>query len=321
MILALAQTGAFDKVNAEIDKLVAELGKQQQDEVEQRDWCKDEFGKNERDTAAADDKKTALETKIADLEKSVEELTAEIESAQATIKETETQMTRASENREAENAGFQQTISDQRLTQVILQKAIDRMGQVYNEATTGQKAIDRTRAAEQETKEASENFAAVSFVQQPGAAHTVTSATHTDPGNGPARFTKYEQNAKGGRIVAMMETVMADSKKMEGEAMAGENDAQSFYENFMQDSNKLIALKTEAITNMAETRAKAKQSLVTANTDLKRTMEELEELSGMKGDLHKSCDFVIQNFDARQEARAAEMEALRQAKAILAGMK
>merc|ERR1719453_389911 len=99
----------------------------------------------------------------------------------------------------------------------------------------------------------------------------------------------------------MMETVMADSKKMEGEAMAGENDAQSFYENFMQDSNKLIALKTEAITNMVESRAKAKESLVMANTDLKRTMEDLAELSGMLADLHKSCDFVLNNFDARQE--------------------
>ena len=27
--------------------------------------------------------------------------------------------------------------------------------------------------------------------QQPGAPHTQTSATATDPGNGPARFTKY----------------------------------------------------------------------------------------------------------------------------------
>jgi hypothetical protein len=36
-------------------------------------------------------------------------------------------------------------------------------------------------------------------------------------------------------------------------------------------------------------------------------------------DLHKACDFILQNFDIRQEARDQEIEALAQAKAILSG--
>merc|ERR1719146_283450 len=40
-------------------------------------------------------------------------------------------MKRASEDREAENADFQQAAMDQRITQQILQKAINRMSQVY----------------------------------------------------------------------------------------------------------------------------------------------------------------------------------------------
>jgi len=39
----------------------------------------------------------------------------------------------------------------------------------------------------------------------------------------------------------------------------------------------------------------------------------------MNAELHNSCDFVVANFDARQAARTAEIEALRQAKAILSG--
>jgi hypothetical protein len=35
--------------------------------------------------------------------------------------------------------------------------------------------------------------------------------------------------------------------------------------------------------------------------------------------LHASCDFVLDNFNLRQEARAAEMDALENAKAILSG--
>jgi hypothetical protein len=293
LVLASVSMDSFDKVVEEVDKLVVELGKQQQDEVEQRDWCIDELAKNDRSTTASDEQKVSLQTKIADLDKSIETLTADIETATNTVAETQKQMSRGSDNREAENAEFQETVNDQRMTQIILTKATARMKEVY------------------------------AFLQQqkPGAAHIVTSATHTNAGNGPAKFTKYEQNAAGSRIVAMLETVMSDSKKMEDDAIRSEEDSQNAYENFMKASNKAITHETESIANMSENRAKAKEARTMAKTDLKRTMEELEDLNDMKGDIHKSCDFVQKNFDARQAARAAEMDALREAKAILRGMK
>jgi hypothetical protein len=200
-------------------------------------------------------------------------------------------MQRASDNRVAENADFQQTVSDQRLTQVILQKAIDRMKQVYG------------------------------FLQGPGAPHIQTSATKTDPGNGPAKFKKYEENAGGARILTMLEEVMADSKKTEDEAHASERDAQAAYENLMKDSNKSITDLTQKITNMSEALSKAKESLSLAKADLMATVGELGELNDIAGDLHKSCDYLMKNFDARQAARAAEIDAMIEAKNILSGMK
>merc|ERR1712196_572435 len=50
-------------------------------------------------------------------------------------------------------------------------------------------------------------------------------------------------------------------------------------------------------------------------------MLELEQLSNYKAQLHSSCDFVMKNFEIRQTARDEEVEALRQAKAILSGAK
>eukprot|EP00448_Togula_jolla_P003903 CAMPEP_0170599444 /NCGR_PEP_ID=MMETSP0224-20130122/16799_1 /TAXON_ID=285029 /ORGANISM="Togula jolla, Strain CCCM 725" /LENGTH=58 /DNA_ID=CAMNT_0010924093 /DNA_START=1 /DNA_END=177 /DNA_ORIENTATION=- len=48
-------------------------------------------------------------------------------------------------------------------------------------------------------------------------------------------------------------------------------------------------------------------------------MLELEQLSTYNAELHTSCDFVMKNFDLRQTARDEEVEALKQAKAILSG--
>merc|ERR1719262_274800 len=157
--------------------------------------------------------------------------------------------------------------------------------------------------------------------QQPGAPHIQTSATKTDPGNGPARFKKYEKHAGGSRVVTMIEEIIADSVTSENEAIAAEQDAQTAYESFMKDSNESIIKLTQAIMDMTEERAKAKESLVMAEADFKATMDELEQLAATLADLHGSCDYLLKNFDARQEARAAEIDALREAKAILSGMK
>lgn len=286
-----AQLDAFTKVKAAIDKMVVELNKQNADEIERRDWCIEEMNENTRDTQMNDDKKNSLIAKIADLKKTIEELAREIENAIATVAETQEQMKRASEVREAENADYQQTVTEQRLTQMILNKALTRMKQVYE------------------------------FLQKPGAPHIATSGTHTDPGNGPARFTKYDENKGGSKVVDMLEGLIADSKKLDDDAVAAEQDAQVAYESMMKDSNKAITQLTKKIVNMKGARATADEDLTLADSDLKATVDKLEELHETLGDLKGSCDYVLKNFDARQEARTAEINALKEAKAILSGAK
>merc|ERR1719409_2194750 len=184
LLAASAQLDAFTKVKALIDKMVAELTKQQKDEVDHRDWCISELNSNKRSTAAAYDQKESLQTQMADLKKTIEKLTSDIDASKAAVAEMKNQMKRASETREAENADFQTTVSDHRVMSMILTKALDRMKQVY----------------------------ALLQQQKPGAPHIQTSGTHTDPGNGPAKFKKYDENAGGGRVVAMLEEVLADQE-------------------------------------------------------------------------------------------------------------
>jgi len=293
LLAVSAQLDVFTKIKEEIDKLIGEMEAQQADEVEHRDFCIKSLNENNRSQTAAYEKKDSLTTRIADLEKSIETLTANLASTAQEIADTQNQMGRRSETREAENGDYQATVQEQRLTQMILQKAISRMAQVY----------------------------AMLMQRQPGAPHTQTSATSTDPGNGPAKFKKYEENAGGKRVLAMLDEVLQDSKTMENDAIASEEDSQAAYENFMKDSNKFIIKATQSISDMTESKAKAEQDLVMAKTDLKGTMTELFGLHEESGDLHKSCDFLINNFELRQKARSAEMDALREAKNILSGMK
>merc|ERR1719146_296077 len=190
---------------------------------------------------------------------------------------------------------------DQRLTQMILTKALDRMKQVY--------ALMQARAIQQHQQLA------------PGAPHIQTSATDTDPGSGPARFTKYEKNAGGGKVVAMIEGVINDSKALEAEAIAAEQDAQTAYENFMKESNDSITKLSEAIANLSAAKGKAEEDLSMAKSDLDSTNKELQGLHDEATDLHGSCDYLLKNFEVRQAARQNELDGLAEAKAILSGAK
>lgn len=293
LIMVSVRLDAFDKVKAAIDKMVAELKAQQADEVTKRDWCTDELNKNNLTMEAKYDLQSNLQTKIADLEKAIEVMTKDMETKKNEISDMQTEMKRASEDREAENSDYQQAVSDQRITQMILDKALQRMKQVYS---------------------------MMQAKKAPGAPHIQTSATDTDPGNGPARFKKMEKNAGGGKVVAMIEGIITDSKQLEAEAIAAEQDGQTAYENFMKESNDSITKLTEQINNLKENKAKAEEELEMAKVDLDQTNTELQGLHDESTDLHQSCDYLLKNFFVRQEARQAEIDALNEAKAILSGM-
>merc|ERR1719421_1791112 len=117
----------------------------------------------------------------------------------------------------------------------------------------------------------------------------------------------------------MLEKILEDVQATVDEAMRSEQDSQSAYENFMKDSNKSIKKTTQSISDMTGAKAAAKEDLSMAQRDFKLTMSDLQNLDTTKADLHKSCDFVLKNFDARQQARSAETDALAEAKAILSG--
>merc|ERR1719253_2348124 len=75
-----------------------------------------------------------LQAQVADLSSQIDTFTDEIAELKASITEMYIQMQRASENRQAENRQFQTTVADQRATQVILLKALDRLNVFYDQS-------------------------------------------------------------------------------------------------------------------------------------------------------------------------------------------
>merc|ERR1719217_1810940 len=116
-----------------------------------------------------------------------------------------------------------------------------------------------------------------------------------------------------------MESIIAEAKSMEAEAIRGESDAQKAYETFVKDTNDSITEKTKDITNKSDMKAKAESDKVEKEAAAEAVMGDLESLASENADLHKACDFTLKNFDLRQGARDDEIEALKQALSIFSG--
>jgi len=278
---------AFTRVKKAIDDMVAQLLKEKEDEIKHKDFCVEEFNTNEMQTEKKERSKQDLTAKIEDLEQTIKALTEAIDKLKAEIAEMQVQMKRAGEDREKENKEFQMTVADQRATQKLLTAALNILKGFY----------------------AKKAKAALVQVKQPAGPPP------------PPGFAAYNKNAAAGGVMGMIQQIINDAKAMEAEVIRSEEDAQKAYEDFVKDTNGSIEAKSKDIVNKSESKAKAEADLVEAKENKEAVMLELEQLSNYKAELHQSCDFVVKNFEIRQTARDEEVEALRQAKAILSGAK
>merc|ERR1719163_163245 len=287
-LVALAtqvQLDAFTRVKKAIDDMIAELQKQKEDEIKHKDFCVDELNKNQLETEKKNREKTDLKAKIEDLKMTIDKLTKEIQALKDEIAEMQLQLKRAGEDREKENAEFQQTVADQRETQKLVAAAL-----VVLQGFYGKTALVQSR-------------------QEPAGPPP------------PPGFKEYKKNESSGGVMSLMEQIIQDAKSMEAEAIRDEEEATKAYAEFVTGTNASIEEASRSIVEKSQEKAQAEADLIEAERDLASVETELEELGKYKDQLHVSCDFVLKNFEIRQTARDEEIEALKQAKAILSGAK
>jgi len=276
---------AFTKVKQSIDEMVVQLGKEKQDEIAHRDFCVKEFNENTMETEEKERDRINLLSSIDDLNQSIKTLAGEINTLKTDMNEMSTNLKRSGEDRELENVEFQKAVSDQRASIRLLTAALEILKGFYEKT----------------------QFLQIKNQQAPPPA--------------PAGFKEYKKQDSNSGVMAMIGDIVSEAKQMEAETVRAEEDAQKTYEEFVKDTNENLGIKSEESVNKNEEKAKAEKDLNQANMDKDNTMLLLEQLSNRNAELHKSCDFIMKNFDIRQEARDEEINALKQAKDILSGAK
>merc|ERR1719499_2531734 len=273
-----------------MDKMLAELLKQQQAEYDKNVKCKKDIDVTEDSIKEGEELKADLGERHQMLTDTIGTLKKEIEELKADVKAMEISLKEAGEERKAANELFQVSVSDQRAVINILNKANKRLMDFY-----GAKFVQ----------------VSVHDQQTPGAA---SSAPPPSP-----KAAGYAKSAGAGGALQLLATVIKDAEVVEVELTKTEQKSQADYSEFVQDATNSIEADRSSIETKTGEVAESKAALAETEKAQLGNQEELDKLNALLKAHHAECDYVMKYFDIRQEARQEEMDAIKDAKAILSG--
>lgn len=276
---------AFTKVKEVMDKMLVELGKQQKEEYAKWESCKSNIDKTEDSIKEGEQTKEDLDEKHKSLTGTIETLESEIAALKQEEADMEVALKQSGEQRKEQNQLFQTSVMDQRATTNILNKALARLKAFY-----------------------SEKFVQVQG-QQPGRAVAPPPATGKD----------YSKSGGAGAVVQLLMKIITDSEVAAQQFAQDEQHAQQLYAEFVSSTRASVeanrAVVEEKSTRLAETRSAKSE---TEESQLAND-QVLEKLGDLLKAHHLECDYLLKYFDIRQQSRQEEMDAITDAKAVLAG--
>merc|ERR1719456_1932976 len=327
--IALAIQGkkiGFGKVIGMIDEMVKTLKTEQNDDDHKKEYCAKQFD-------LSDDKKKGLERSISDLETVIEDtkesiasVSSEIEALQDAIKKLDKAVTEATEQRKEENEDFTELMASDSAAKELLNFAKNRLNKFYNPKLY--KAPPKRELSEEERISVNMGGTLAPTAAPGGIAGTGVSVSFVQikehnneapppPPAAPGAYKKKGEESNG--VIAMIDLLIKDLDKEMTEASTAEKDAQGDYEKMMSDSAEKRARDSKALTDKTSAKAGMEQDIQADKEAKTSTAKELMATEKYIASLHSECDWLIQYYDVRKEARASEVDASNNAKAVLSG--
>jgi len=322
-LISLALQGkkiGFGKVIKMIDDMVALLGREQTDDDNKKEFCNTQLDttddkRKQEERAIAD-----AETVIADTQESIAQLRSDIKALTDGIAALDKSVTEATENRKEEHAAFQELMAQDSAAKEVLGFAKNRLNKFYNPKLY--KAPPKRVLSEEERITANmggtlEPTAAPGGIAGTGVTVFAQIKAHEVQPEAPGAYKTKSQESNG--VIAMIDMLVADLDKEMAEAKTAETNGQAEYEADMRDAAETRRSDSKALTDKQAALAAAEGDLQSAKDDHSAHTKELMAVLSTIESLHGECDWLLKYFDVRKEARAGEVDALNNAKAVLSG--
>jgi len=132
--------------------------------------------------------------------------------------------------------------------------------------------------------------------------------------------TSFLQLAEGSNgIIAMIDTMIQDLDKEMTIAKTEEKSSQEDYEESVADAKAKRAADIKSAAQKAKAKADVEGDISEDTAEKEGASKKLLAVKDYALNLHKECDWMLQNFDLREKARTEEIENMKRSKAVLAG--
>jgi len=320
-LISMALSGKsvdFTKVISMIEEMVSLLKQEQIDDDNKKTYCVDSIDRleDEGKSLAVDIK--SHKSAISDFTEQLSGTEERLDAVTKSVAELDASVAKSTKIRQDEHSEFVTVTANNAATSKLLGIAINRLNKFYAPALhkaapkaelSGEDRIYVNMGGEITTAAptgiAGTDVSRVQLLQEP-VAEPFTS-----------KFEKKTEGFSG--VVALLKKLIADVEKDSIEAQTEEKNSQEQYEEFMAESSASRADKVKEITGLNDSKATLQSSITATKAELQSAQSSALASSKVLASLHQECDWLAQNFDTRKAARAGEVDALNNAKAVLAG--
>jgi chromosome segregation ATPase len=313
---------SFTKVLEMIDGMIALLSKEQTDDENKKTYCQDEIDKT-------DDEKKELENDISDLKKAIDDeqqkmksLLVDLQNKEESIVALDKTVAEATKQRKEEHEEFVEVLAANNAAKEILGVARTRLSKFYDEKE--ESLLQKKPLAKAATKS--------SHVRRDGmsAKGKASLSALFEKGTDPFGFLQVDmeteksaayikQKEEGDKVISLIDSLVADITKEVQEMEKEENDAQETYEYALKESADKRAGDAKALSDLEGYKAESEAEIQQMTGHHESKSREASAKSKYLEDLHKECDFILEHFKVRRDARSSEIDSLQKAKAVLMG--
>merc|ERR1719337_294180 len=307
-----------------IDGMVTVLGKERTDDDAQKKFCDDDLAKSEKEQEDDDAQKDFCDKDLAKSEAEKASTEDAIASLQSEVKALDKAVAEATEQRKEEHGEFLTFQTESNAAVQLIEKAKNRLFKFYRptmykekpkrELTEEEKLLVASGAGDMVATAAPE------FI--PGTTQTVFAQVKDDaaPAPPPETWGAYQKkDGKSNGVIGLMEMLAKELQDDITEAEHEEETSQKDYERLMSESQKNREEKVGSITTKEAAKAELDTKLETTKEQKALQETELANIKTALHELHANCDFLIENYEVRKEARVNEIEGLKNAKSVLSG--
>merc|ERR1719336_1873491 len=264
------------------------------------------------------------ETVIEESKESLATLAEEIKAVKAGIVALDKAVAEATEQRKAEAAEFKDLVASNTAAGELILFAKNRLQKFYNPRLY--KAAPKRELSEEDR--IYENEGGDIPTEAPGGiANTgitalvqMFSSSRGAPAPPPEVAAAYKKKSEGSAgVMAMMDLLVQDLDKETTEAKTEEANAKDAYQKMMSESAAKRTEDSKALTDKGAAQAELGSALQRSEADKKADTRELMGVMKYISSLKSECDWLLQYFDVRKQARADEIDSLQRAKAVLSG--